>query len=56
MFTVKVYSPVNEPFDFNGELRSHTLGQAFPQSIFNYGTCRVWFWSTRMKLHVTSIR
>jgi elongation factor 2 len=29
MFTVKAYLPVSESFGFNGELRSHTAGQAF---------------------------
>jgi hypothetical protein len=36
MFTVKAYLPVNESFGFNGELRSHTGGQAFPQSVFDH--------------------
>ncbi|KAG5341689.1 Elongation factor 2 [Termitomyces sp. Mn162] len=36
MFTVKAYLPVNESFGFNGELRSHTAGQAFPQSVFDH--------------------
>ncbi|KAF9011075.1 P-loop containing nucleoside triphosphate hydrolase protein [Cyathus striatus] len=36
MFTVKAYLPVSESFGFNGELRSHTAGQAFPQSVFDH--------------------
>jgi len=36
MFTVKAYLPVNESFGFNGELRSHTAGQAFPQCVFDH--------------------
>jgi elongation factor 2 len=36
MFTVKAYLPVSESYRFNGELRSHTAGQAFPQSIFDW--------------------
>ncbi|KAF8899125.1 P-loop containing nucleoside triphosphate hydrolase protein [Infundibulicybe gibba] len=36
MFTVKAYLPVNESFGFNGELRSHTAGQAFPQNVFDH--------------------
>lgn len=36
MFTVKAYLPVNESFGFNGELRSQTGGQAFPQSVFDH--------------------
>ena len=36
MFTVKAYLPVNESFGFNGELRSHTAGQAFPQSVMDH--------------------
>ncbi|KAI0669771.1 eukaryotic translation elongation factor 2 [Trametes maxima] len=36
MFTVKAYLPVMESFGFNGELRSHTGGQAFPQSVFDH--------------------
>ena len=36
MFTVKAYLPVAESFGFNGELRSHTAGQAFPQSVFDH--------------------
>lgn len=36
MFTVKAYLPVNESFGFNGELRSATGGQAFPQSVFDH--------------------
>ncbi|XP_006454257.1 hypothetical protein AGABI2DRAFT_189532 [Agaricus bisporus var. bisporus H97] len=36
MFTVKAYLPVGESFGFNGELRSHTAGQAFPQSVFDH--------------------
>jgi hypothetical protein len=36
MFTVKAYLPVAESFGFNGELRSHTAGQAFPQCVFDH--------------------
>ena len=36
MFTVKAYLPVSESFGFNGELRSHTAGQAFPQAVFDH--------------------
>ncbi|OBZ68615.1 Elongation factor 2 [Grifola frondosa] len=36
MFTVKAYLPVMESFGFNGELRSQTGGQAFPQSVFDH--------------------
>lgn len=36
MFTVKAYLPVSESFGFNGELRQHTAGQAFPQSVFDH--------------------
>ncbi|KIY61775.1 ribosomal protein S5 domain 2-like protein, partial [Cylindrobasidium torrendii FP15055 ss-10] len=36
MFTVKAYLPVAESFGFNGELRQHTGGQAFPQSVFDH--------------------
>lgn len=36
MFTIKAYLPVSESFGFNGELRSHTSGQAFPQSVFDH--------------------
>lgn len=36
MFTIKAYLPVNESFGFNAELRSHTGGQAFPQSVFDH--------------------
>ncbi|KAF9003902.1 P-loop containing nucleoside triphosphate hydrolase protein [Cyathus striatus] len=36
MFTVKAFLPVSESFGFNGELRSHTAGQAFPQSVFDH--------------------
>jgi len=36
MFTIKAYLPVSESFGFNGELRSHTAGQAFPQSVFDH--------------------
>ncbi|KAA1467788.1 P-loop containing nucleoside triphosphate hydrolase protein [Dentipellis sp. KUC8613] len=36
MFTVKAYLPVMESFGFNGELRSATAGQAFPQSVFDH--------------------
>jgi elongation factor 2 len=36
MFTVKAYLPVMESFGFNGELRSNTQGQAFPQAVFDH--------------------
>jgi len=36
MFTVKAYLPVAESFGFTGELRSHTAGQAFLQSVFDH--------------------
>ena len=36
MFTVKAYLPVAESFGFNGDLRSQTAGQAFPQSVFDH--------------------
>lgn len=36
LFTIKAYLPVNESFGFNADLRSHTSGQAFPQSVFDH--------------------
>jgi len=36
MFTIKAYLPVAESFGFNGDLRSHTAGQAFPQCVFDH--------------------
>jgi len=36
MFTIKAYLPVMESFGFNGDLKSQTAGQAFPQSIFDH--------------------
>ncbi|KAJ2930373.1 hypothetical protein H1R20_g6724, partial [Candolleomyces eurysporus] len=36
MFTIKAYLPVAESFGLNGELQSHTAGQAFSQSVFNH--------------------
>lgn len=36
MFTIKAYLPVMESFGFNGELRSQTGGQAFPQSVMDH--------------------
>ncbi|KZT01803.1 eukaryotic translation elongation factor 2 [Laetiporus sulphureus 93-53] len=36
MFTIKAFLPVGESFGFNGELRSQTGGQAFPQSVFDH--------------------
>ena len=36
MFTIKAYLPVMESFGFNGELRSQTGGQAFPQSVLDH--------------------
>ena len=35
-FTIKAFLPVAESFGFNGELRSHTAGKAFPQSVFDH--------------------
>ena len=48
MFTVKAYLPVMESFGFTADLRSHTQGQAFPQSVFDHWElmpgckCPVW--------------
>ncbi|TVY78424.1 Elongation factor [Lachnellula suecica] len=36
LFTIKSYLPVLESFGFNADLRSHTSGQAFPQSVFDH--------------------
>jgi elongation factor 2 len=36
LFTIRAYLPVMESFGFNADLRSHTSGQAFPQSIFDH--------------------
>ena len=36
LFNVKAYLPVNESFGFTADLRSHTGGQAFPQSVFDH--------------------
>ncbi|KAG0134953.1 elongation factor 2 [Tuber indicum] len=36
IFNVKAYLPVNESFGFTADLRSHTGGQAFPQSVFDH--------------------
>lgn len=37
MFVLKANPPINEPFGFTSNLRSHTDGQAFsPQCVFNY--------------------
>ncbi|KAL0566532.1 translation elongation factor 2, partial [Marasmius crinis-equi] len=36
MFTIKAYLPVSESFGFNGELRSQTAGQAFPQLVLDH--------------------
>lgn len=36
LFTIKAYLPVSESFGFNGELRQHTAGQAFPQSVLDH--------------------
>ena len=36
MFTVKAYLPVSESFGFNGDLRAHTAGHAFPQCVFDH--------------------
>ncbi|KZP04533.1 elongation factor 2 [Athelia psychrophila] len=36
MFMIKAYLPVSESFGFNGDLRSQTQGQAFPQSVFDH--------------------
>ncbi|KAH0612844.1 uncharacterized protein H6S33_009224 [Morchella sextelata] len=38
LFNVKAYLPVNESFGFTADLRSHTGGQAFPQSVFDHWT------------------
>ena len=37
LFNVKAYLPFNECFGFTADLRSHTDGQAFPQSMFDLG-------------------
>jgi elongation factor 2 len=36
LFTIKAYLPIAESFGFNADLRSHTSGQAFPQSVFDH--------------------
>ncbi|CCU77028.1 unnamed protein product [Blumeria hordei] len=36
LFNVKAFLPVLESFGFNGDLRAHTAGQAFPQSVFDH--------------------
>ena len=36
LFNIKAYLPVNESFGFTADLRSHTGGQAFPQSKFDH--------------------
>jgi len=36
MFTIKAYLPVMESFGFTADLRGHTQGQAFPQSVFDH--------------------
>jgi len=36
LYNVKAYLPVNESFGFPADLRSHTGGQAFPQSVFDH--------------------
>jgi elongation factor 2 len=36
LFTIRAYLPVAESFGFNADLRSHTSGQAFPQSVFDH--------------------
>ena len=36
MTTIKAYLPVSESFGFNGDLRGHTSGQAFPQTVFDH--------------------
>jgi len=36
LFNIKAYLPVNESFGFTADLRSHTSGQAFPQSVFDH--------------------
>lgn len=38
LFNVKAFLPVNESFGFTADLRSHTGGQAFPQSVFDHWT------------------
>jgi len=36
LYSVKAYLPVVESFGFTADLRSHTGGQAFPQSVFDH--------------------
>lgn len=36
MFTIKAYLPVSGSFGFNGDLRAHTAGHAFPQCTFDH--------------------
>eukprot|EP01132_Coremiostelium_polycephalum_P009226 gene9226-11303_t len=36
LFSVKAHLPVLESFGFTADLRSHTGGQAFPQSVFSH--------------------
>ncbi|RKP13412.1 elongation factor 2 [Piptocephalis cylindrospora] len=36
LYNIKAYLPVNESFGFTADLRSHTGGQAFPQSVFDH--------------------
>ncbi|KAG5221395.1 Elongation factor [Salix suchowensis] len=36
MFSIKAYLPVAESFGFNGDLRSHTAGQAFAQNVLDH--------------------
>ncbi|KAI9225904.1 MAG: P-loop containing nucleoside triphosphate hydrolase protein [Piptocephalis tieghemiana] len=36
LYNIRAYLPVNESFGFTADLRSHTGGQAFPQSVFDH--------------------
>eukprot|EP00296_Roombia_truncata_P007524 JP445962.1.p1 GENE.JP445962.1~~JP445962.1.p1 ORF type:complete len:857 (-),score=382.02 JP445962.1:322-2844(-) len=36
IYNIKAYLPVMESFGFTADLRSHTGGQAFPQSVFSH--------------------
>lgn len=36
VWTVKAYLPVVESFGFEADLREHTSGKAYPQSIFDH--------------------
>jgi elongation factor 2 len=55
MLMVKAYLPVNESFGFNGELRSHTAGQAFPQSVFDHWeTMKECKWTSPERMALTA--